>query len=149
VDSGLPSSRLELEITESVFLADSDATLEILNELGDLGVHIALDDFGTGYSSLSYLRSFRFSKIKIDRCFIADLEGDDQSALTILQMVAQLGCRLGMTVTAEGVETDKQLAIVRREGCNEMQGYLFSKPVDAASIHRLIASSVNRRTCAA
>jgi EAL domain-containing protein (putative c-di-GMP-specific phosphodiesterase class I) len=149
VDSGLPSSRLELEITESVFLADSDATLEILNELGDLGVHIALDDFGTGYSSLSYLRSFRFSKIKIDRCFIADLEGDDQSALTILQMVAQLGCRLGMTVTAEGVETDKQLATVRREGCNEVQGYLFSKPLDAASIYKLLSNGVDRRTCAA
>jgi EAL domain-containing protein (putative c-di-GMP-specific phosphodiesterase class I) len=127
---------LELEITESVLLNDSEATRAILQQLHDLGVRIALDDFGTGYSSLSYLRSFPFDKIKIDRCFIADLSNDSHHARAILRAVVQLGNSLGMTTTAEGVETDEQLSIVRQEGCTEVQGYIFSRPKPAAELKR-------------
>ncbi|MEN3374799.1 MAG: hypothetical protein V7604_154 [Hyphomicrobiales bacterium] len=134
--SGLAPQRLELEITESVLLNDSEATRAILQQLHDLGVRIALDDFGTGYSSLSYLRSFPFDKIKIDRCFIADLSNDSHHARAILRAVVQLGSSLGMTTTAEGVETDEQLSIVRQEGCSEVQGYIFSKPRRAAELRR-------------
>jgi EAL domain-containing protein (putative c-di-GMP-specific phosphodiesterase class I) len=132
--SGLAPQRLELEITESVLLNDSEATRAVLRQLHDLGVRIALDDFGTGYSSLSYLRSFPFDKIKIDRCFIADLSNDSHHACAILRAVVQLGNSLGMTTTAEGVETDEQLSIVRQEGCSEVQGYIFSRPKPAAEL---------------
>jgi predicted signal transduction protein with EAL and GGDEF domain len=134
--SGLAPQRLELEITESVLLNDSEATRAILRQLHDLGVRIALDDFGTGYSSLSYLRSFPFDKIKIDRCFIADLSSDSHHARAILRAVVQLGSSLGMTTTAEGVETDEQLSIVRQEGCTEVQGYIFSTPKRATELKR-------------
>ena len=134
--SGLAPQRLELEITESVLLNDSEATRAILQQLHDLGVRIALDDFGTGYSSLSYLRSFPFDKIKIDRCFIADLSNDSHHARAILRAVVQLGNSLGMTTTAEGVETIEQLSIVRQEGCTEVQGYIFSTPKPAAELKR-------------
>jgi EAL domain-containing protein (putative c-di-GMP-specific phosphodiesterase class I) len=134
--SGLAPQRLELEITESVLLNDSEATRAILGQLHDLGVRIALDDFGTGYSSLSYLRSFPFDKIKIDRCFIADLSNDSHHARAILRAVVQLGNSLGMTTTAEGVETDEQLSIVREEGCTEVQGYIFSASKCAAELRR-------------
>jgi EAL domain-containing protein (putative c-di-GMP-specific phosphodiesterase class I) len=134
--SGLGPQRLELEITESVLLNDSEATRAILRQLHDLGVRIALDDFGTGYSSLSYLRSFPFDKIKIDRCFIADLSNDSHHARAILRAVVQLGNSLGMTTTAEGVETKEQLSIVRQEGCTEVQGYIFSASKGAAELRR-------------
>jgi EAL domain-containing protein (putative c-di-GMP-specific phosphodiesterase class I) len=133
---GLAPQRLELEITESVLLNDSEATRAILRQLHDLGVRIALDDFGTGYSSLSYLRSFPFDKIKIDRCFIADLSNDSHHARAILRAVVQLGNSLGMTTTAEGVETDEQLSIVREEGCTEVQGYIFSASKRATELRR-------------
>jgi diguanylate cyclase (GGDEF)-like protein len=132
--SGLAASRLELEITESVLLQDSEATLATLHQLRDLGVRIALDDFGTGYSSLSYLRSFPFDKIKIDRCFVADLSESDADSLAIVRAVARLGDALGMSTTAEGVETKEQLECVRTEGCTEIQGYLFSAPKRADEI---------------
>jgi diguanylate cyclase (GGDEF)-like protein/PAS domain S-box-containing protein len=134
--AGLAPQRLELEITESVLLNDSEATRATLRQLHDLGVRIALDDFGTGYSSLSYLRSFPFDKIKIDRCFIADLSNDSHHARAILRAVVQLGSSLGMTTTAEGVETDEQLSIVRQEGCTEVQGYIFSAAKGAAALKR-------------
>jgi diguanylate cyclase (GGDEF)-like protein len=135
--SGLAPSRLELEITESVLLQNDDATLATLHQLRTLGVRIALDDFGTGYSSLSYLRSFPFDKIKIDRCFVADLSDTDEDALAILRAVAGLGLSLGIATTAEGVETNEQLQKVREEGCTEMQGYLFSPPRPIEEIARL------------
>jgi EAL domain-containing protein (putative c-di-GMP-specific phosphodiesterase class I) len=135
--SGLPPSRLELEITESVLMQNDAATLATLHQLRALGVRIALDDFGTGYSSLSYLRSFPFDKIKIDRCFVADLSDKDEDALAILRAVAGLGLSLGIATTAEGVETMEQLQKVREEGCTEMQGYLFSPPGPIKQIARL------------
>ena len=136
--SGLSPGRLELEITESALLADGDATFDALNQLHALGVRIALDDFGTGYSSLGYLRRFPFDKIKIDRCFINDTANETTNAIAILRTVAQLGASLGMTTTAEGVETQDQLELVRREGCTEMQGYLLSPPVPATEVRQFL-----------
>jgi EAL domain-containing protein (putative c-di-GMP-specific phosphodiesterase class I) len=126
--SGLDPRRLELEITESVLLRDTERTLQALRTLGDHGVRFALDDFGTGYSSLSYLRKFPFNKIKLDRSFVIDLSEHNVEARAILRAVVQLGTSLGMAITAEGVETDEQLAIVRKEGCTELQGYVFCRP---------------------
>ena len=134
--SGLPAHRLELEVTESVIMQNSDATLATLHQIHDLGVRIAMDDFGTGYSSLSYLRSFPFDKIKIDRSFIGDLsKGND--AVAIVQAILHLASSLKMTTTAEGVETVEQQKLLQATGCNEMQGYLFSPPRPAAEIAEL------------
>jgi diguanylate cyclase (GGDEF)-like protein/PAS domain S-box-containing protein len=136
-ESGLPARRLELEITESVFLKDSNATLEILHGLRGLGIRISMDDFGTGYSSLSYLRSFPFDKIKIDASFVHELTSRDDST-AIVRAVTGLARSLGITTTAEGVETNGQLTILRAEGCNEVQGYLFNPPRPAAEVESLL-----------
>jgi diguanylate cyclase (GGDEF)-like protein len=135
--SGLPAHRLELEITETVLLQDTEATIATLNTLRDLGVSISMDDFGTGYSSLSYLRKFRFDKIKIDRSFIRDLS-EEPDSIAIIRAVAGLGRSLGIATTAEGVETEAQLHRVREEGCTEVQGYLFSRPVPADQVQLLL-----------
>ena len=134
--SGLAAARLELEITESLFLQDSDATLATLNELRALGVRISMDDFGTGYSSLSYLRRFPFDKIKIDQSFIRHLD-DSGDCMAIVRAVLGLGKSLGMRVVAEGVETEEQFSLLRGEGCEQVQGYLFSKPVPLQAAARL------------
>ncbi|AWO92762.1 MULTISPECIES: bifunctional diguanylate cyclase/phosphodiesterase [Bradyrhizobium] len=131
--SGLPARRLELEITESVLLQNSEATLTTLHELRVMGVRISLDDFGTGYSSLSYLRSFPFDKIKIDRSFVSELATREDS-MAIIRAVTGLGRSLGIVTTAEGVENDAQLELLRREGCTQAQGYLFSKPRPASDV---------------
>ena len=136
--SGLAPNRLELEITESVILADSETTLATLNQIRGLGVKIAMDDFGTGYSSLSYLRSFPFDKVKIDQSFIRDLDTKADSTVIIGAIIGL--CRsLGMRVTAEGVETQAQLEFLQGQGCSEAQGYYFSKPVSASYVERVIA----------
>ncbi len=124
-ESGLAADRLEIEITESL-LIEGDAA-DLLLALRRLGVRIALDDFGTGYSSLSYLRRFPFDAIKIDRSFIADIADPDTAA--IVRAVVGIAAQLGATITAEGIETEAQYAAVRREGCTEVQGYLFGRPV--------------------
>jgi diguanylate cyclase (GGDEF)-like protein len=134
----LGAQRLELEITESVLLADNEATLKILHQLRSLGVRISMDDFGTGYSSLSYLRSFPFDKIKIDQSFVRDLLSREGS-LAIVKAVIGLGHSLGMSTTAEGVETAEQLRVMRDEGCTEVQGFLFSPPLSASAAARLFA----------
>jgi diguanylate cyclase (GGDEF)-like protein len=134
----LAPGRLELEITEAVLLQDDEMTVTMLHRLRALGVRVAMDDFGTGYSSLSYLRSFPFDKIKIDRSFIKDIERNRGSA-AIIKAIASLGTSLGIRTTAEGVETEEQLEIVRRAGCTEMQGYLVSRPVPACDLPQLIA----------
>jgi diguanylate cyclase (GGDEF)-like protein/PAS domain S-box-containing protein len=136
--SGLAANRLELEITESVLLQDSEATLATLHKLRDFGVRISMDDFGTGYSSLSYLRSFPFDKIKIDRSFVHELASRDDS-MAIVRAVTGLGKSLGISTTAEGVETSEQLALLRLEGCTEVQGYLFSAPRPAAEVEGLLS----------
>ncbi len=131
--TGLPGRRLELEITESVLVGNPGATTAILHSLKGLGVRVSMDDFGTGYSSLSYLRSFPFDKIKIDQSFVRHL-GEPDGTDFIVRAVIGLGGSLGMTVTAEGVETEAQLARLRAEGCDEVQGYLFSRPVPASDV---------------
>ena len=141
--SGLPANRLELEITEAVLIRDDDAALKILHQLRAIGVRIALDDFGTGYSSLSYLQRFPFDKIKIDRSFVNDIEGPDGSSC-IVQAVVNIAAARRMMTTAEGVETPQQQELLRALGCTEMQGYLFSPPIPAADIRRLLLSSRDR-----
>ena len=141
--SGLAPRRLELEITESVMIEDGDAALVAVSRLRELGVAIALDDFGTGYSSLSYLRRFPFDKIKIDRSFVSCLTGKNDQAAVILRAFSGLGISLGLATTAEGVETEEQLERVRAEGCTEVQGYYFSKPVPAMDIAALLAPRVS------
>jgi EAL domain-containing protein (putative c-di-GMP-specific phosphodiesterase class I) len=130
-DSGLAARRLELEITESVLFEANSVSVNVLKLLQKMGVRLALDDFGTGYSSLSYLRKMSFNKIKIDRSFVQDLP-NDKGCLAIIRAVIGLGGSLDMTITAEGVENHEQLACLRREGCELLQGYLFSaaKPED-------------------
>ena len=135
-DAGIGGFRLELEITESILLTESKRTLEILHELRGMGIKIAMDDFGTGYSSLSYLQSFPFDKIKIDQSFVRNLEQRD--AQEIVRAISSLGQTLGMTTTAEGVETEAQLAAVIETGCIEVQGYLFSRPVPAPDVAALL-----------
>ena len=136
-ESGLPARRLELEITESVLLVNGSATVAILHGLRALGARISMDDFGTGYSSLSYLRSFPFDKMKVDQSFIRDLTVEQGSGF-IVRAVISLASSLGMTTTAEGVETEEQLARLREQGCDEVQGYLFSPPVPANALPPLL-----------
>ncbi|MCG5260565.1 EAL domain-containing protein [Cupriavidus gilardii] len=136
-EAGLSPARLQLEITESVLLQESQSNRSTLQALREIGVRIAMDDFGTGYSSLGYLRSFAFDKIKLDRSFVTDVRGNDE-ARAILHAVASLGAAFRLVTTAEGIETASQLAAVREEGYDEGQGYLFSPPVPAEQALRLI-----------
>jgi EAL domain-containing protein (putative c-di-GMP-specific phosphodiesterase class I) len=152
-DAGLAPERLEIEITESLLLDDTVQTLDTLHRLRALGVRLSMDDFGTGYSSLSYFRSFPFDKIKIDRSFIAEL-GERDDNLAIITAVIGLSRRLGMSTTAEGVETEEQMNLLREEGCEEAQGYLFSPPLPAGAVGLLLgadaraAGNAPRRTAA-
>jgi diguanylate cyclase (GGDEF)-like protein len=135
--SGLPASRLELEITESALLERTDHNVRILDQLHELGVRIALDDFGTGYSSIGYLRSFKFDKLKIDQSFVKDLLADEKS-LAIVRAIVGLGSSFGITTTAEGVETEDQRRCLNHEGCNEVQGFLYSEPLPPSGIRPLL-----------
>ncbi len=146
--SGLPGNRLELEITETVLLDETIGTVATLHQLRGLGVRVCMDDFGIGYSSLGYLRSFPFDKIKIDRSFIHDL-GESGSSLAILRAVAGLGASLGMTTTAEGVETTAQYDLVKAEGCDEAQGTFIGEPAPVSAIAGLLDRFVRRDTAAA
>ena len=143
-NSGLQPSRLELEITESVFIADVERTLGTLHSLRDLGVRIALDDFGTGYSSLSYLRSFPFDKVKIDQSFVRDLNDQGNNAHAVIRAITTLAAALGMDTLAEGVESSEQCQILRDEGCGYVQGYLFSRPVPASDLAALFEGEKRR-----
>ncbi|HEV2542722.1 MAG TPA: EAL domain-containing protein [Methylobacterium sp.] len=135
--SGLKASRLELEITESVLLDDTEANLETLHTLRKLGMRISMDDFGTGYSSISTLRRFPFDKIKIDRSFVRDCAGQSDAG-AIIRAIVSLGASLGITTLVEGVETEPQLATIRAEGAQEVQGYLFSPPRPVHEIASLL-----------
>ena len=136
-ESGLPCQRLELEITESVLLQDDEQVLDTLHSIRRLGVRISMDDFGTGYSSLSYLRRFPFDKIKIDQSFVRGM-ADQDDCIAIVRAVVGLGRALGMAVNAEGVETPDQHRTLQAEGCDELQGYLFSTPQPIAEVARLL-----------
>jgi diguanylate cyclase (GGDEF)-like protein len=148
--SQLPAHRLELEITETVLMQNTETTLRTLHQLRALGIRIAMDDFGTGYSSLSYLRSFPFDKIKIDRCFINGL-GDSPGSAAIVRAVADLADSLSMSTTAEGVETRAQLDHVRELGCTDVQGYFYSRPVPIRDLLKLemFAKCAKKDTAAA
>jgi diguanylate cyclase (GGDEF)-like protein/PAS domain S-box-containing protein len=135
--SGLPARRLELEITETLLLEKSSQVLATLHALRALGVRISMDDFGTGYSSLSYLRSFPFDKIKVDRSFVKEVDAN-RDAQAIIRSIVSLGKGLGVTITAEGVETEAELSCLRAEGCHEGQGYLFSRARPNAEIIALL-----------
>ncbi|HYA07091.1 MAG TPA: EAL domain-containing protein, partial [Xanthobacteraceae bacterium] len=136
LETGLAANRLEIEITEGVLMADFSRAVSLLRRLKALGVRIAMDDFGTGYSSLSYLQAFPFDKIKIDRAFVANLDRNPQSA-AIIRAVIGLGRGLNLPVVAEGVETNEQLAFLKREACSEVQGYLVGRPAPIAQYSRL------------
>ena len=138
--AGLPACRLELEITEGLLLRDDYATHEMLHKLRALGVSISLDDFGTAYASLSYLRSFPFDKIKIDRTFMRDLNHPErEDCVAIINAVAGLARQLQMTTVAEGVETVEHVNTALVAGCDEVQGFYFSKPVPADQVDKLLA----------
>jgi diguanylate cyclase (GGDEF)-like protein len=139
-ETGLPAARLELEVTESVLLADTEATLAELRRLRDIGVAVAMDDFGTGYSSLISLSRFPFSKIKIDRSFVQRLT-DDPGVATIVKAIVSLGRALHVTITAEGVETGDQAVLLRRIGCHEAQGYLYGRPMPAGEFAAQLAET--------
>jgi len=143
--SGLPAHRLEIEITESSLLHNTQLTHDVLSQLRTLGVRISLDDFGTGYSSLSYLHNFPLQKVKIDRSFLEGIDSD--RPLTLLRGVARLSADLGMSVVVEGIETNDQLELISADGAvTEAQGYLFSRPVPAVRIRQLLNASHGRRT---
>jgi EAL domain-containing protein (putative c-di-GMP-specific phosphodiesterase class I) len=132
-------TRIILEVTEGVLLESTDRNRSILDSFRNMGFKIALDDFGTGYSSLRYLSDFRFDKIKIDRAFVTNIN-ERKRAMTIIQSVVTLGRGLGMDIVAEGVETEAEASVMRLVGVSELQGYYFSRPVEAAAIAPLIAA---------
>jgi diguanylate cyclase len=136
-DEGMEAGRVELELTEGVLVDDADNAENAMMELRALGLRFALDDFGTGYSSLIYLRRFAFDKIKIDRSFLESMETTGESAI-LVHSVVHLGRALGLTVTAEGVETTEQQRFLQAVGCHQLQGYLFCKPVPAQKIDELL-----------
>lgn len=142
--TGLDPGCLELEITESVVMDQSEASVERLRGLRALGVRLALDDFGTGYSSLSYLRQLPLDTIKVDRSFVSGI-GADLESTPIVQAVISLAHGLGIDVVAEGIETEPQLTVLRELACDRAQGYLFSKPLPAAELEGLLAAAPGTR----
>jgi diguanylate cyclase (GGDEF)-like protein/PAS domain S-box-containing protein len=140
VQTRFPASRLELEITENVMLNDTDGALTTMNALKELGVRLNMDDFGTGYSSLGYLRAYPFDGIKIDKRFIASISSGTNDR-AVVQAIIGLGKAMGLTVTAEGVETEEQLEILGKDQCNEVQGYFMSRPIDKAAFAQLLQRS--------
>lgn len=140
VETRFPASRLELEITENVMLNDTDCALITMNALKELGVRLNMDDFGTGYSSLGYLRAYPFDGIKIDKRFIASISSGANDR-AVVQAIIGLGKAMGLTVTAEGVETEEQLAILGKDQCNEVQGYFMSRPIDKVAFAQLLQMS--------
>jgi EAL domain-containing protein (putative c-di-GMP-specific phosphodiesterase class I) len=144
-ETGLEARRLVLEITEGMFISDMQKTIAILHRLKELGIGVAMDDFGTGYSSLGSLRSFPFDKIKIDRAFISDL-GENTENSVIVQAVIIIARALGMTAVAEGVETEAQQRLLTALGCDEVQGFLYSRAVPIEKVPELIARWTTERT---
>ena len=141
-ETGLSPEFLELEITESMMM-DADRSSQILRELSGLGIRLSLDDFGTGYSSLSYLKMFPIHKLKIDRSFIKDITINDDDRAIVATIIA-MAHNLKMHVIAEGVETKEQLQLLMENGCDEIQGYYFSKPIIASEIERLYIEPLNK-----
>ena len=128
-DSGLPAWRLELEVTESIFLRDGGLAVQVLDRLRGLGIKLSLDDFGTGYSSLGYLRNVRFDTIKVDRSFVQGAAKNKAESVAIIRAVVALADSLNISTTAEGVETEAELAMIQQLGCSKIQGYYFGRPM--------------------
>ena len=141
-DTGLAPTRLELEITEDVLVTNFEHVSNVLRTIRDLGVSIAVDDFGSGQTSLRYLNDLPISKLKIDRSFVRHMASDSRAA-DITRSIVDLGRKLGVDVLAEGVEEDNQLELLRRWDCDQVQGYLFSKPVYADAVDNIISLSNN------
>jgi diguanylate cyclase (GGDEF)-like protein len=139
--AGLAPERLELEVTETVFLELTNATQKILHQIQSLGVMLAMDDFGTGYSSLGYLRRAEFDTLKIDRSFVQSISADDPESTAIIRAVVALAGSLGMKTVAEGVSTEEQLQLVRSLGCDKIQGYIFSRPVTGATVKAMLGQA--------
>jgi len=146
-ETGLPGDRLELEITESVMMTDTAEAVAVMERLRSLGIKLAMDDFGTGYSSLGYLRKFKFDKIKIDKSFIRHL-GEQGESAAIVRAVVGMSRAMGVESNAEGVETEQQSAMLLGEGCTEMQGYLFGRPMTGAAFMNLVAERPSWRPAA-
>jgi diguanylate cyclase (GGDEF)-like protein len=144
--SGLPAELLELELTESILLQDQEAAIKTIDELKKMGVKLSIDDFGTGYSSLSYLKRLAVDKLKIDQSFVRDLASNPEDA-AIARAIILLGHTLQLSVIAEGVETDAQLAFLKSEGCDEVQGFYFSRPLPTGEIAELFAKDFSRFPC--
>lgn len=142
-EAGLPARRLELELTEGAAVDDPAAALAMMDELHDRGVRLSMDDFGTGYSSLSYLKRFQIYKLKIDQSFVRDLE-DDANDRAIVSAIIRMAQALGMLTTAEGVETEGQLAFLRAQGCDEGQGFHFSRPLPASAFEAYLRAHQQR-----
>ena len=139
----VPASALELEITEGTVMENAEAAVSLLNQLSQHGLSISIDDFGTGYSSLAYLKRFPVSQLKIDRSFVMDIPGDpDDSAIAIA--VIQLARSLGLKTVAEGVETAEQRQFLSDQGCDLLQGYWYSKPLDAPSFEAFALNAEKR-----
>ena len=141
-DTGLHPGLLKLEITESLVMEDGPAAKQVLLRLKELGVRLPLDDFGTGYSSLSCLHTFPLDELKIDRAFVVGLGADD-SALAVARAIATLAQAFGLRVVAEGVETEAQARILIGLGCDELQGYLYARPMPPSDLHRWLAGQAN------
>ena len=138
LETRFPAQRLELEITENVMLNDIEGALATMLALKELGVRLNMDDFGTGYSSLGYLRTYPFDSIKIDKRFIAGLANATGNDRAVVQAIINLGQAMGLTVTAEGVDTEQQLQTLARDNCHEVQGYYLSRPLDRAGFEQLL-----------
>ena len=136
-ETGLSPTKLELEITESLAMHDAEKNIATMKELSELGIQLSIDDFGTGYSSLSYLKRFPINKLKVDQSFVRNMTSNTDDA-SIAQSVIMLGQSLGLTVIAEGVETTEQLAMLEQYGCDEVQGYLFSKPISSDALEKFL-----------
>jgi EAL domain-containing protein (putative c-di-GMP-specific phosphodiesterase class I) len=139
-ETGLPPEQLELELTEGVLLSNADVTLPVLQELKEMGLKLAIDDFGTGYSSLSYLRQFPVSKLKIDSSFVRELDANPDDAVIIVAIIG-MAKSLKLRVIAEGVENEAQVAFLQEHGCDEIQGYYFSRPITAAEVAEKLANA--------
>jgi len=136
-ESGLPPNRLEIEVTESIFMREGTGAAEMLDQIIALGVNLSLDDFGTGYSSLGYLRKTRFSTIKVDRSFVQGAAKNVPESLAIIRAVVAMADALGMSTTAEGAETEEEVQMIRKLGCRKIQGYYFGRPMIAEDARNL------------
>jgi EAL domain-containing protein (putative c-di-GMP-specific phosphodiesterase class I) len=146
--SGLQPQRLELEVTESIFVRDATTARAALEQIMSLGCGVALDDFGTGYSSLAYIRNLRFSTIKVDRSFVQGAAIGNPESLAIIRAVVAMAESLEMSTTAEGVENEAELAVIRQLGCRKIQGYYFGRPMPALEARALFTAPVLQRASA-